>query len=234
MRADRDFLTANLNFPAYRSKTEKKQVRQPQTKPWDRLSHLLNTIVSICVAWWPARHSPMLDRGVLRNSVKRRMLSMSRILFAGIAALWGITAAAQSHTIYVEPLFVYEAWNNPTFASTSIAAVFANAAAQVAALSDASYTYSAMNNLHAYDPVDAPFYYDDGIPVDYRFGLQGCSLDTGQCWQTPDWGLIGMDYVCPAGSANGRIIIHLPSINSSRVRCQFPTFNRRRRTARPA
>jgi len=43
--------------------------------------------------------------GIVQRPCRR--LWLSQILLAGIAALWGTTAVAQSHTVYVQPLFLY-------------------------------------------------------------------------------------------------------------------------------
>jgi len=171
-------MTTNINLHADGSKTNK-QVRQLLPKPWDRLSHLLNTIVGICVAWRPARQLPMLDRGVLRNNcVKHRMLSMSRILFAGIAALWGITAAAQSNTIYVLPKFLYNApnINSPPIYRDSVQEAFADAST----VADYCDTFSngdsdcySIQNVHP-DPWFPGTITFDGIPYLQNFDQKAC------------------------------------------------------------
>lgn len=197
-------MTANINLHADGSYKTKEQVGEPQIKPWVRLSSLLNTIVSICVAWWPARKSLVRHRSVLRNSVKHRMLSLSQILFTGIAALWMTTTMAQSNTFYVGPVLVYSGGPYVPFWSPSLAAGFANAQAQVVGLDDSNWNYTALN-LHPDDLAsDAPFYYYNGTPTRYRYDVYQCYLPEGpSCGTDPEWGLIDAEYVCPAGSDGG-------------------------------
>jgi RHS repeat-associated protein len=209
MGTDGAFSTGNINFHARGSKTGKK-FRQRQTKPWDRLFGLVHAIVSICVAWWSARESLMLDRGGLRNSVKRRTLSL--ILFAGIAAMWTTAAMAQSHTIYLSPAFLY---NGPLAFSggiytpyrTSLSAAWADvqAAADYCTTTSGGTTCYSVQNLHP--NTTGPLAYQfDGIWYWQYYDMTICQTPTGSpttCNLTPDVEPIETGTACPDGSGGG-------------------------------
>jgi len=129
------------------------------------------------------------------------MLNIQRrifvLLFGALGALW--SATAQSYTIYVEPAWFYWFDLRSPYASTSLAAAFSNAQAQVASLSNSSETDTALN-LHPSTVPDDEVVYYDGIPSRYRFDLNECFSNTGQCSYIANWEIIDSEYACP-GSA---------------------------------
>ena len=142
------------------------------------------------------------------------MLNIQRrifvLLFGALGALWGTTATAQSHTIYVEPVWLYWFDLQYPYASPSLAATFSNAQAQVAALSNSRETDTALNLHPSTVPDDGVIYYD-GIPSRYRFDLNECFSDTGQCSYIPNWEIIDSEYACPGGGAS--TYLNSPSAN---------------------
>ena len=129
------------------------------------------------------------------------IVKLIRIMLVALAALWATTATAQSYTIYVEPVFLYEFILITNYTSPSLAATFANAQGQTASLGNSSTTDAGVN-LH---PDNAswdgpPFRYYDGTPAEYRFDLYECQVATGQCNTDPNWEAIYTEYACPGGS----------------------------------
>jgi RHS repeat-associated protein len=131
-----------------------------------------------------------------------RQISASLFLGA-LGALWGNLAFAQTHTIYLAPIILYEDGYFADLYSTSIAAVFAQSTADVAAINAGpNVTYSIMNNLAPdAQAQDSPFLNFNGIPYAHTYGIQQC--DSGDCEPINPWGEIVATVRCPVGTDGG-------------------------------
>ena len=133
------------------------------------------------------------------------------LLLAATSSFYSTTATAQSHTVYVAPIFdYYPTCCGAYFVSTSLDAAWAHAQAGVAALSNGSNTYSATDLRPDDLPADAPYKYYDGTPFWYRYELDTCP-SSGSCYPSHYWGLIETSYACPGGSA--ATYLNSPSVN---------------------
>jgi hypothetical protein len=103
-----------------------------------------------------------------RNPLRGRGFLLSVLLLGAIAALWGTTATAQSNTIYVEPVLLYESGPYAPHFFSTVGAAFADAQSQVAANSNAYWSHSALNERADDRPGDAPYTYYDGFPALWR------------------------------------------------------------------
>ena len=146
----------------------------------------------------------------LTNIVKRcrstpsLSLIIASMLYA-IGVVHPVPASAQTTVTYVQPVWIYESGPYSPKFFTSSSAAFADSAAQVAAESNANWTYSA-SNPHPDDlPSDAPYTYFDTVPANFRYDVKSCFVSTGTCTTSPDWGAIGTVWACPFnGSDSGK------------------------------
>jgi YD repeat-containing protein len=116
-----------------------------------------------------------------------------------VLSLGSMCAIAQTGTVYTQPTFVYTFSLWTPVITTSPAATFAVAQAQVAAHQPQGETVTVMN-LHASDFPGEQGVTLDGTPAFYRFDEQTCYSDTGQCITNHDWEVISTVPVCEPGS----------------------------------
>jgi hypothetical protein len=84
-----------------------------------------------------------------RQFIKQRISSLPPILFAGIASLWMTTAAAQSHTIYLLPQFLFTEANVNAPYETTLAAAWADVQASGYCGGGFCYSCSANHSMRA-------------------------------------------------------------------------------------
>jgi RHS repeat-associated protein len=135
-----------------------------------------------------------------RIQLKIRVLSFP-ILFLGVlAALWGTTAAAQSHTIYLLPSFVYNDGNIPTPYETTLPAAWSDVQGARDYCTDG--TCYTVQNLHpaGVGVGDGPIQFD-GVPYQQFYDVQSCN--NGSCTTNANQGDIQTGIVCPDGSGAG-------------------------------
>ena len=142
---------------------------------------------------------PKTDKYVIRQ----RTSLLPLVLVAGIASFWATSVLAQSHTIYVTPVIVYEDGYFADLQSTSVAAVFANSQVKVAALGapyDGRITYTALNLR---PDQSSPYnYVYNGVPGAYVYDVLQCAVGVPNgCSTLSPWSTIVSVLKCPAGSS---------------------------------
>jgi YD repeat-containing protein len=145
---------------------------------------------------------PLVVSGTRRLG-KRRVHSRRAVLGA-VASLWAAIASAQSHTIYVQPLFLYEFYNvqccayggtTPPATWGTLSAAWTWSQAAINGTSEGT-TATAMDLI-----VPSGAIVQDGNPTVYDFSVQVCS--SGNCVTHPNIGYIQSGYACPKNAGAG-------------------------------
>jgi RHS repeat-associated protein len=137
-----------------------------------------------------------------RNLGEGRVFSFPLFLLGAVASLWVTTATAQSHTIYVEPVWIYSGGPYQPYYSASLSAVFANTQAQVIANSGPNWSNTVSNLRPAPNwPYNTTY---DGVPSTYIYDLLSCAtwLPGSPCTPDPGWDFETTVWTCPANGAD--------------------------------
>jgi YD repeat-containing protein len=133
----------------------------------------------------------------------RRLISILILSLGVVLALWGTTASAQSHTIYLLPQFLFDAPDlpsGPTPYETTVPAAWADVQATGGCRSDGNcYTYS---NLTPVLPPAPNGYVLDGNPYLQYFDQTQCDVNN-HCNTTQKWSFIQTSNECPVGGGIG-------------------------------
>jgi RHS repeat-associated protein len=125
--------------------------------------------------------------------------------FAALAALWGTPACAQSYTVYLEPIFLYNATGTPYRDTLAAAWSDVQAAFDYCNVVPAGSTCQQVQNLHP-DTTGPYGFMLDGIWYWQYWDEQVCSTPTGLptvCNTSTDVSSIQTSYVCPPNFGAG-------------------------------
>src|SRR5271165_2811060 len=159
------------------------------------------------------------DSADIRHSVRSRAWALPAFFLTTLAALWTATAAAQTRTIYLTPLFLWNITNvqdcggcsGPLEYYTNLQDAWTLARLVVDGTRDGS-TYTAENLIATPGVVQ----FDD-IPSQNEFGVEICN--SGGCNYAPNTGYIQTGTVCPAGTSMGNYGTLSPSPTNELIAC---------------
>lgn len=139
------------------------------------------------------------------NLIRRRVLTVQlRFLLGTLAAMCSTTALAQSETVYIEPVFLWNFYNVQDCGGCSVPSEFLPSLSQpwdfaqsiVNGTRDGT-TYTAYGLMET--PGSITF---NGIPYQNEFSVQACQTGGG-CNDLPNTGYIQTLYACPPNTTAG-------------------------------
>ena len=139
-----------------------------------------------------------------KNGIRRRTTSLPLIIVTGIASFWATSVLAQSHTIYVAPILLYEDGYFGDLYSPSVSVVFADSQTKVAAFG-AAYNYRITFSANNLQPDSSSPYNDviNGVPGAYVYDMLQCATGVANgCSTVSQWGTIVSTLQCPVGSSS--------------------------------